>query len=104
MHMWTASGVHTTGRWKNPNSRTRRWVSRHAPHKCESYVWGFEWKSLTRAAFNTIVALGTGYTYAVKVWDLSIVQGPFSIVRAKTFCITIRNFFHRCGFANRRPR
>jgi hypothetical protein len=27
----------------------------------------------------TIVARAEGYTYAVEVWDLSIVQGPFSV-------------------------
>jgi hypothetical protein len=32
------------------------------------------------------VALGKGYTYATKVWVLSIVQGPFSVAPCQTLC------------------
>jgi hypothetical protein len=39
----------------------------------------------------TIAARPRMYTYAVGVWDLSIVQGPFSVAPCQTFA-TIRNF------------
>jgi hypothetical protein len=32
---------------------------------------------------DTVVALTEGYTYDVEVWDLSIVQGPFSVAPCK---------------------
>jgi hypothetical protein len=32
---------------------------------------------------DTTVARTHMYTYAAKVWDVSIVQGPFSVARAK---------------------
>jgi hypothetical protein len=41
-------------------------------------------------SFYRIVARTLMHTYAAKVWDLSIVQGPFSVAPAKPFC-SIRN-------------
>jgi hypothetical protein len=34
-----------------------------------------------------------GYTYAAKVWDLSIMQGPFSVAVPN---VTIHELVHRC--------
>ena len=31
--------------------------------------------------FNMMVARTEGYTYAAKVWALSLVQGPFSVAK-----------------------
>jgi hypothetical protein len=42
---------------------------------------------------NTIVARTEGYTYDAKVWDLSLVQGPFSVAPCQTLIVTIRNLF-----------
>ena len=47
----------------------------------------------------TIVARTDGYTYAAKVWDLSLVQGPVSVAPCQTLNITIGNF----SIAVRRP-
>jgi hypothetical protein len=33
-----------------------------------------------------------GYTHDANVWDLSIVQGPFSVAPCQTLRVTIRNF------------
>jgi hypothetical protein len=46
--------------------------------------------SLTR-----IVARTEGYTHAAKVWDLSIVQGPFSVAPCQTLIVRFVNF-DRC--------
>jgi hypothetical protein len=35
-------------------------------------------------SLDTIVARAEGYTYNAKVWDLSIVQGPFSVAPCQT--------------------
>jgi hypothetical protein len=35
-------------------------------------------------SLDTIVARTESYTYAAKVWDLSIVQGPFSVAPYQT--------------------
>jgi hypothetical protein len=45
-------------------------------------------RSLTRIVARTHI-----YTYAGKEWDLSIVQGPFSVAPCQTLNVTIRNFF-----------
>ena len=57
-----------------------------------SLTWPFRDVSLDK-----IVARAEGYTFAATVWDLSIVEGPFSAPRA----ITLRSrydsqLFHRC--------
>jgi hypothetical protein len=46
-------------------------------------------------SLDTIVARTKSYAYEGGVWDLSIVQGPFSVVQ-KTPKVTIRNFCIRC--------
>ena len=38
----------------------------------------------------TMVPRTEGYTYAAKVWDSSLVQGPFSVAKPQE--VTIRNF------------
>jgi hypothetical protein len=57
--------------------------------------------------FNTIVTRIEGHTFAVKVWALSLVQGPF-LCRTKTLRITEpRAVAIRCRTARtriRRPR
>jgi hypothetical protein len=47
-------------------------------------------------SLHTIVARTHMYTYDANVWDLSLVQGPFSV----TPCHTLRydsQLFHRCA-------
>jgi hypothetical protein len=39
-----------------------------------------------------IVARTEGYTYAAKVWDLSIVQGPFSVAPCQTLFVRFVTF------------
>ena len=41
---------------------------------------------------HTIVARAEGYTYAPRVWDLSIVQGPFYVAPCTNPSVTIRMF------------
>jgi hypothetical protein len=53
-------------------------------------------------SLDTSVACTKGYTHAAQVWDMSIVQGPFSVARAKpmrndsNFCIAVRRELRRC--------
>jgi hypothetical protein len=42
---------------------------------------------------DTTVARTEGFTYASKVWDSSLVQGPFSVSPRQTVRFTT---FHRC--------
>jgi hypothetical protein len=44
-----------------------------------------------RFSLDTTVARTEGYTNAAKVWDFSIVQGPFSVGPSQTQIVTIRN-------------
>jgi hypothetical protein len=37
--------------------------------------------------FNMMVARTEGYTYAVKVWALSLVQGSFSVAPCQTLVV-----------------
>jgi hypothetical protein len=53
---------------------------------------------------DTMVPRTEGYAYAAKVWDLSIVQGPFSVAPCQTLTVTIRNCVHRCRRRRRRER
>ena len=41
---------------------------------------------------DTTVARNEGYTYAAKVWDLSIVQGPFSVAPCQTLIVRFATF------------
>jgi hypothetical protein len=41
---------------------------------------------------DAIIARTHMYTYAAKVWDFSLVQGPFSVAPCQTLTVTIRNF------------
>jgi hypothetical protein len=47
---------------------------------------------LPPSSSNPIVALTEGYTYAVIVWAVCLVQGPFPIAPCQTLYVTIRNF------------
>jgi hypothetical protein len=54
-------------------------------------VWGFGWEIAHAAVsrrppipLDTIVARTHAYTYAAKVWDLSIVQGAFPLAPRPT--------------------
>jgi hypothetical protein len=44
----------------------------------------------------TVVARTHMYTYAARVWRLSIVQGPFSVAPCRTRIVTILQLSHRC--------
>jgi hypothetical protein len=69
----------------------------------------FGWEMSSRGRFVTpadisprIVARTEGYTYAANVWDLSLVQGPFSVAPCQTFANSrVRHFFHRCALVCR---
>jgi hypothetical protein len=67
---------------------------------------GFRWENAYAAvsrrppiSLDTIVARTEGNAYAAKVWDLSIVQGPFSVapcqirsmLRFATFFVAVRH-------------
>jgi hypothetical protein len=43
------------------------------------------------SSLYTFVARNHMYTYDADVWDLSIVQGPFSVAPCQTLIVTIRN-------------
>jgi hypothetical protein len=43
------------------------------------------------------------YTRGARVWDWSLVQGPFSVAPCPTHTATIRNFLHRCTTRRRIP-
>jgi hypothetical protein len=68
---------------------------------CESERLGFRVGDEAHAAvsrrppiaLSTIVARTEGCTYAVKVWAVSLVQGPFSVAPCQTPIVTIRNVF-----------
>jgi hypothetical protein len=42
---------------------------------------------------GTIIARAHMYTYAAKVWDLSIVQGPVSVAPCHTLALRFATFF-----------
>jgi hypothetical protein len=44
---------------------------------------------------TSIVVRTESYTYAAKVWALSLVQGPFSVASSPNPSVAIRNVFHR---------
>jgi hypothetical protein len=51
------------------------------------FGWGIAHAAVSRRppiSLDTIVPRTGGYTYAVGVWDLSIVQGPFSVAPCQT--------------------
>jgi hypothetical protein len=50
----------------------------------------------------TMVPRTKGHTYDVEVWDLSIVQGPFSVAPCPTLNATIRNLCVGCTAAGAR--
>ena len=43
-------------------------------------------------SLDTSVSRTEGYTHAASVWDLCIVQGPFSVAPCQNISVTIRNF------------
>jgi hypothetical protein len=43
-------------------------------------------------SLDTMVPRTRGYAYDVGVWDLFIVQGPFSVAPCQTLTCSIRNF------------
>ena len=64
-------------------------------------VSGGRW--LTRGRFATpaeflsrIVARVEGYTYDAIMWDVSIVQAPFSVAPCQTLMFRFATFLHRC--------
>ena len=50
-----------------------------------------------RISLYTMVALTGGYAYTVGVWDLSIVQGPFSVAPCQTLALRFATFFIGVG-------
>jgi hypothetical protein len=44
----------------------------------------------------TMVPRTGGYTYAVGVWDLSIIQGPFSVAPCQTLTLRFATCSSRC--------
>jgi hypothetical protein len=63
-------------------------------------VWDFWWGMIAHEAITrrppiplyTTVPLTGDYAYNVGVWDLSIVQGPFSVAPCPTLTFRFRNF------------
>jgi hypothetical protein len=50
-----------------------------------------------RFSLYAVVARTKSYTYAANVWELSIVQGPFSVAPCRMLIVPIRNSHtHRC--------
>jgi hypothetical protein len=43
-------------------------------------------------SLDTVVARTEGYTYAAKIWDFSIVQGPFSVAPCQTVALRFATF------------
>jgi hypothetical protein len=69
--------------------------------RCETDEWGFirvgdelsrPCSATPAQSLYTIVARTEGYTFAAKVWALSIVQRPVSVAPCETLIVTIRNF------------
>jgi hypothetical protein len=58
--------------------------------------WEMAYEAVSRrppiSLYYTIVARTEGYTYAAKVWDLSIVQGPFSVAPCRTLTTRFATF------------
>jgi hypothetical protein len=65
----------------------------------------FGWKILSPEAvsrrlpisFSRMVARTEGYTYDAKVWDSSVVHGPFSVAPCQTLTVRFAQLFHRCN-------
>jgi hypothetical protein len=58
------------------------------------FGWEIAHTAVTRRppiSLNTMVPRPGGYAYDVGVWDLSIVQGPFSVAPCQTLAL-IRSF------------
>jgi hypothetical protein len=60
---------------------------------------GFGWEMSSRGrsrrspiSLDTIVALTRMYTYDARVWDSSLVQGPFSVAPCRTFALRFATF------------
>jgi hypothetical protein len=83
---------------------------------CESYGrdFGFRRETAFHAAvsrrppipLDAMVPRTEGYAYDVGVWDLSLVQGPFSVAPCRTLSVTIRNFLiavRRCALTRHPP-
>ena len=69
-----------------------------AVKKLNRDVWDFGWRIAHAAVsrrppipLDTSVGRTEGYTYATKVWDLSIVQGPFPVAPCPNANVSIRN-------------
>jgi hypothetical protein len=59
---------------------------------CGIFGWGIAHAAVSRRppiSLYTVVARTHMYTYDARVWDLSIVQGPFSVAPCKAPCVTI---------------
>jgi hypothetical protein len=88
---------------QHPLSRTGAFSAPHAqscpPLCCDTKnanrnVRGFRWEIAHAAvsrrppiSLNTTVARTEGYTTDAEVWDLSIVQGPFSVASCQTLAL-----------------
>jgi hypothetical protein len=51
----------------------------------------------TPISLDTMVPRTEGYTYDASVWDLSIVQGPFSVAPCQTLTLRFATFFIGVG-------
>jgi hypothetical protein len=75
--------VHTaTQKGANRNGRGFGWDIAHAAVSRRTSI-----------SFSRIVARTDGYTYAAKVWDSSIVQGPFSVAPRQTLPLRFATIF-----------
>ena len=67
-------------------SRLRVRREKNASRDGKDFGWEISHEAVTRRPpipLDTMVPRIEGYAYDVGVWDLSIIQGPFSIARAK---------------------
>jgi hypothetical protein len=76
-----------------PHTKTTKPPSGDGHHKVANrnvWVSGGAHEAISRRPpiyLVTTVARTEGYTYAAKVWDLSIVQGPFSVAPCRTLAL-----------------
>jgi hypothetical protein len=66
-----------------------------ASRNVRDFGWGIARAAVSRRppeSLDTIVARTHMYTYDAKVWDLSIVQGPFSVAPCQTVALRFATF------------
>jgi hypothetical protein len=90
-HMWRQwEATHACGVSGRGNVHDEKVANRNV-----EFGWEIAHEAVSRRppiSLSRIVARTHMCTYTANVWDLSIVQGPFSVAPCKTLRVTIRNF------------